>query len=171
MPHPTVRSLLGALPSKVDPETHLRPVAQEVARNSARAAYPEKSLARSVRHARDAATELGLPAGVVPLLESMAHEELARLTRTAHVEIDPPRGASWLTIQQGAERLNEHERTIRGWLSTTEGRRRLGWPWFTGHEWKIPEPALNPATRASYMATMSAEEPAAHVASLPPDLR
>ena len=73
----------------------------------------------------------------------------------------------WLTELQVAERLDKSPAAMRECLATVEGRMGLGWPWYDGRRWRIPEPAISPETRAGYMATIPATEPPAHVATLP----
>lgn len=154
--------LLRRLPVHATPED-VRPIAHEVARAASRSRYPGKSIAQTVRCVQRA----GHPPALAMLLGTLAQEELRALDeRPVPLPALTPL-ASWLTVEQTAEMLRKNVRTIRSWLETTEGRRMLGWPFFDGASWQIPEPAINPATRAAYMAEMPIEEPLAHRATLP----
>jgi hypothetical protein len=108
---------------------------------------------------------------VVALLRIQASEELDIIRTGGAFEHAPMPSGNWLSAEQTASMLRKTLRTIRGWLETNDGRRQLGWPWFDGSEWQIPEPALNPASRAEYMDRVPADEPHAHRASLPLGLR
>jgi hypothetical protein len=107
----------------------------------------------------------------VELLRIQASEELVILRTSGAFEHAPTPSGNWLSVEQAAAMLRKTSRTIRDWLETDDGRRRLGWPWFDGREWQIPEPAINPDSRAEYMGRLPADEPRAHTASLPFGMR
>ena len=142
-------------------------MAREIARAASLRDCPGKSIAQACRSAVKA--ECPLP--VVATLRAQAAEELEILLAAGALQLAPTPAGDWLSVEQTAVMLRKMPRTIREWLETEEGRRRLGWPWFDGREWQIPEPAINPDSRAEYMARQPAEEPSAHRASLPFGMR
>lgn len=162
----TTAELLRRLPPNATPED-MRPVAREVARAASLRDCPGKSIAQACRSAVRA--ECPLP--VVATLRAQAAEELDIIRTSGSVAHATMPAGNWLSVEQTAAMLQKMPRTIREWLETEEGRRRLGWPWFDGREWQIPEPAINPDSRAEYMARQPAEEPSAHRASLPFGMR
>lgn len=140
------------------PSEDLNDLAGSLARECASKRYPRKSLAAWERHHAD-----------VPCAErvvALAAEELGRLESDTRVRAEPPE-MRWLTTQAAAAMLGIGIEELRARLRTSEGRYTLGWPWWDGHRWLLPEPALDPRARADYMASLPAEEPPAHRASLP----
>lgn len=97
----------------------------------------------------------------------LAHEELEILERTQQPVDAPPPSGRWIGAEAAASALNLSMKALTDWLEEVQGRMRLGWPWWDGHRWRIAEPAINPSTRATYMATLPLEEPPLHVATLP----
>lgn len=159
-PSLTTTARLGSVPK--DPShADLAPIAALFAKAAHIARYPEKSLAASLR------TVAAVRPDLVPLLEAETRSQLAEL-RQAPVTPPPalPNG-QWLIEVQAAERLDRSLRHVRSWLATVSERYSLGWPWYDGRRWDVGEPAVNPASRAGYMATLPAIEPPAHVARLP----
>lgn len=142
-------------------------MAREVARAASLRDCPGKSIAQAIRSAEKAKC----PAHLVALLRIQAAEELEVARTRGAVPHAPTPSDNWLTLEQTAVALGRQTRTIREWLETEDGRRRLGWPWFDGRDWKIPEPAINPNARAEYMSRQPADEPRAYRASLPFGLR
>jgi hypothetical protein len=158
----TTAKLLRQLPPDPTPED-VRPVAREIARAASLRDCPGKSIEQACR----SAVKEKCPLPVVAILRSQASEELDIIRTNGAFEYAPTPVGEWLSVEQTAAMLRKMPRTIREWLETVEGRRRLGWPWFDGREWQIPEPAINPDSRAEYMGRQPAEEPGAHRASLP----
>ena len=155
--------MLAHLPAIPDPETHLRPVAHAIATCAAQAQHPAKSLAAFRRH-RGAD---GLSPELLDALLLMADEEFASLASAQQPREAPISTAAWIGVEAAAHQLRTSVETVKEWLRTPEGRRNLGWPWWDGYRWRIPEPALDPAMRAAYMASLPSIEPPAHIASLP----
>jgi hypothetical protein len=154
---------IARLTSEPTPETQLHPIAHELAVAASRARYPAKSLASFQRHAVAA----GLDSAVLKQLVLLANDEIRTGLHTVPPESPAPTTA-WLSVNAAAHALLISPRTLHNdWLRTVDGRRRLGWAWWDGRCWRIPEPAVNAATRAAYMAAIPQHEPAAHVASLP----
>jgi hypothetical protein len=148
---------LPADPCRAD----LLPLADRFAQAAHTAQYPEKSMAASLRTVAAVAHDL------VSLLEAETQGQLAeRLQAPVRPPPSLPAG-QLLTEVQAAERLDRSLRHVRSWLATVGGRYSLGWPWYDGRRWYVAEPAINPTTRAAYMATIPAREPPAHVARLP----
>ena len=143
-PHPTPEAL-----------QHL---AVKLARECAARRYPQKSLAAWKRHHAD----LPHAARVV----GIAKEELVRIEGEERFQPAPPQ-MRWLSTQAAAAMLRIGQQQLRKRLVTTEGRHAMGWPWWDGHQWQIPEPALDPRARAKYMASLPTEEPEAHRVALP----
>ena len=56
---------------------------------------------------------------------------------------------------------------VVGFDGSAHARRALGWAWWDGYRWLIPEPAIDPSTRARYMAELPGTEPEAHRRQLP----
>lgn len=158
--------LLRRLPDSPRPED-VRSVARTVALAAARTDYPGKSIAQTVRSVKRA----GHPTALAELLGVLAREELHAVNEHGNASPAAAPSAPWLTVDQTADMLRKGSRTIREWLADVDGRRQLGWPWYDGATWHIPEPAINPLTRASYLASQPLEEPAAHRATLPPGYR
>lgn len=158
----TTAELLRRLPPNATPED-MRPVAREIARAASLRDCPGKSLEQALRSAKKAEC----PAHLVALLRLQAAEELDIVRSIGVLQHAPTPDGDWLSVEQTAGKLRKSTRTIRDWLETEDGRRRLGWPWFDGREWQIPEPAINPDSRAEYMNRLPADEPRAHRASLP----
>lgn len=165
-PAVSAADLLRRLPPSPRPED-VRTVARAVALAASRADYPGKSIAQTIRSVKRA----GHPATLAQLLGVLAREELRVFERGGGTSPAALPSSPWLSVDQTGEMLNKGSRTIRDWLADVEGRRKLGWPWYDGAAWHIPEPAINPLTRANYLASQPAEEPAAHVASLPAGYR
>lgn len=156
----TTTTRLRSLPT--DPSrTDLLPIAALFAKAAHSARYPEKSLAASFR------TVAAVRPDLVSLLEAETRGQLAELQQApVRPPPDLPTG-QWLTEVQAAERLDRSLRHVRSWLARVSGRYSLGWPWYDGRRWYVAEPAINPSTRARYIATIPAREPPAHVARLP----
>ena len=158
MPIANLRAHLQGLP--VDPSVEeLRVVARHFAVAASKATYPQKSLAAFRRHNVDA-----------PHLDSiltLALGELAEIEALGQLREEIIPAGRWLGPEAAAAVLQERVATLKDRLRTQAGRRALGWAWWNGARWLIPEPAINPGTRASYMATLPDMEPAAHLALLP----
>ena len=158
MSTPDLRAHLECL--SVDPSIdELRAVARRLALAASKATYPHKSLAAFRRHNSE-----------VPHLESiltLALDELAEIKARGQLREEIIPAGRWLGPEAAAAVLQERVATLKDRLRTQAGRRALGWAWWNGARWLIPEPAINPGTRASYMATMPDMEPAAHLALLP----
>lgn len=156
----TTTARVASVPT--DPSrTDLLPLAKRFAQAAHTARYPEKSVAASLR------TVAAVRPDLVAVLEA---ETRAQLTALQQSPVTPPPVlpmGKWLTDVQAAERLDRSLAHLRTWLATVEGRYSLGWPWYDGRRWYVPEPAVNPATRAGYMAALPDIEPPAHVARLP----
>lgn len=143
--------------------TAIAACAVEVARAAASRNSPRKAIALVKRHA----TDRGASPDIVRQVLEMADAELTRIGEQSSVPVaDPPRGV-WLTVEATANALNESVARVKERLRTADGRRRLGWPWWDGRAWRIPEPAINPLTRPSYMAVIPVDEPPPHAATLP----
>lgn len=153
--------------AELDPtdERGIAAAAVAAARRAAAAPHSGRKALEALR--RHAAKKNAHP-DVVQHVIQMAEPEFERLRReaTQSKNMEPP-AVAWLTIEATADAFGESPHCIRGWLRTVNGRTRLGWPWWDGHIWRIPEPAVNPMTRASYMATLPEREPPAHTATLP----
>lgn len=136
----------------------LHAIAAELAATALMARYPSKALASFERHHR----------GLRSLSDIMmlARQEVARAATAAPLPTHAPDGR-WLSIEATAALLRVQAKVIRDRLRTPLGRQSLGWAWWDGHRWLIPEPAVNPVTRASYMAGLPEQEPHTHVALLP----
>lgn len=153
-----IRDQLQSLPETATPED-LRPIARQLALIASRSDFPKKSLAAYRRHHAE------LPHLDVVL--ELAREEIAAIElRTPHQDV-PQTDMRWLSVEAAAALLHISPAVVKERLRTRAGRRSLGWAWWDGHRWLIPEPAVNPETRAGYMASLPGEEPSAHVAALP----
>jgi hypothetical protein len=156
----TTTTRLRSLPT--DPSRKdLIPIAALFAKSAHTARYPEKSLAASLR------TVTAVRPDLVSLFEAETRGQLAELQKAPVRPPPAPPTGRWLTEVQAAERLDRSLRHVRSWLTTVSGRYSLGWPWYDGRRWYVAEPAINPTTRAAYMATLPSREPLAHVARLP----
>lgn len=153
-----LRAHLQCLP--VEPSTEqLRAVARRLAVAASKATYPKKSLAAFRRH------DTGVPH--LDAILTLALDELATIEARGQLREEATPDGRWLGPEAAAAVLQERVATLKDRLRTQEGRRALGWAWWNGARWLIPEPAINPGTRAIYMATLPDMEPAAHVALLP----
>ena len=157
-----VRTQILHLPAEATME-ELRPVARNLALVASRRDHALKSIAAFQRHN----TQLPHLVSVVAL----AREELAlghpqaRRDGPSESPMPPMR---WLSVDATAALLpGTSATTVKERLRTREGRYALGWAWWDGYRWLIPQPAIDPAARAAYMATLPEVEPSAHVASLP----
>ena len=158
-----IRELIEQLPA--DPtQPHLLPIARILALCAAQARYPEKSLSAFRRHR----TCDGVEPRHLDEIIRLARDELTSIGQgSVQTEATAP-NAEWYSVERTAHALRDSPTTIAGRLRSVAGRRSLGWPWWDGSRWKIPAPAIDPATRAAYMASIPLEEPPAHVAALPP---
>lgn len=153
-----LRAHLQGLP--INPSSQeLHAVAHRLAVAASKATYPQKSLAAFRRHNTE-----------VPHLDAvlrLALDELAAIIARGHLPEEVFPTGRWLGPEAAATVLQERVATLKDRLRTPAGRRALGWAWWNGARWLIPEPAINPSTRATYMATLPDTEPPAHVALLP----
>jgi hypothetical protein len=145
-------------PTSLD-ENALREAAAALAEEARRARSPSKSLAallrwryRSAGYTEETCQTL-LRLGLDLLLEEAG--------ATPSADVSPPStpGDTWHTVEAAARVLHRSPDSIKRLLRTREGRRQYGWPWWDGHRWLIPGPAINPASRAAYFAAMPGEEP------------
>ncbi|CAN5848833.1 hypothetical protein BH23GEM5_BH23GEM5_27040 [soil metagenome] len=158
MPTNNLRAHLQCLP--VDPSIEeLRAVARRLAIAASKATYPQKSLAAFRRH------NTGVPHLDAVLTLTLDH--LAEIEARGPLREEATPEGRWVGAEAAAAVLQERVATIKDRLRTQAGRRALGWAWWNGARWLIPESAINPGTRASYMATLPDIEPAAHAALLP----
>jgi len=154
-----IRTHLGGLPDECS-EEDLRPVARALATHAASKDQPLKSLAAFERH------NLELPH--VPRLIELAKEELPLVNQDAPPREAPAPSMRWLTVEAVASVLpSTSVKALKQRLRMVEGRRALGWAWWDGYRWLIPEPAIDPLTRAGYMAELPSTEPEAHRRQLP----
>lgn len=136
-----------------------------VARQAAAApSSGRKSLALLRRHALAKAVRVDVVDQVIAMAEAEFERLMREATSAGGAEVP---AVPWFTVEATADALGESVARIRTWLRSVDGRRRLGWPWWDGHQWRIPEPAVNPMTRPAYMATLPDEEPPAHARTLP----
>jgi hypothetical protein len=155
-----IRAQLSRLPA-VPTIDDLRPIARNLAIVASARDHPLKSLAAFQRHNID----LSHLDAVLELVQ----DELASLKAREHgVTAAPVPTMRWLGVEATASLLpNTSVAAIKERLRSRQGRYSLGWAWWDGYRWLIPEPAINPATRAGYMGTIPEREPEAHVATLP----
>lgn len=117
-----------------------------------------RSISAYVRHRRDE----GVAEERCDELRARALEAYAALTaeepRLALVAA-PVSGIRWLTEAEAAARLDLMERTLSVRLRKPAFRRLYGWPWWDGHRWYVPEPAVDPMRRAAYIASLPEQEP------------
>jgi len=93
-------------------------------------------------------------------LKRCAAEELrARLADVPSVNRTSVRQEGWLGVKEASQWLARDERTVADQLHTVDGRRRLGWPWWDGHAWRIAPAAVDPNRRAAFMESLPASEP------------
>lgn len=154
------QSSADTTPDSQRTEDELVEIAVELARQAVSARSPGRSLGALVRWRyrnkdwSDAACDR--------LLELSFNElkALQRASKPASSEQSRPHmDGQWLTIEEAAELLHRSPETLKRRLRTREGRRDYGWPWWDGHRWQIPSPAVDPGARAAYMAGIPVEEP------------
>ena len=135
-------------------EADIEAVARDVARECQKRPYPLKSLGAWARHHADA-----------PAIEQVAHYARMNLGRVE--DPSPLEGGRWLSAGGAAALWSVPQAAIRDMCRTQDGRRQLGWPIWVAGQWMIPEPAIQPETRAAYMAQQPDSEPEAHRTHLP----
>lgn len=109
---------------------------------------------------------LGLARPVVERLSAMVTEHFREARRRQDRE---ERGKSeHLPLKAAARVLGEEEAVLRAKLIDPRQRRLYGWPYWCGMTFMVPLLACRAETRASYLATLPAVEPAAISETLPP---
>jgi hypothetical protein len=161
MPSHTSRIL--ALP-KAPTEQELETVAIAVAHDCAARSKPRVAAATIWVHAR----RRDAPLATVSRLEELVADRLnggaAVLVRN---EPAPVRGA-FLHVEVAAVAYGLPAKTLAARLRRVSWRRLYGWPFWDGHRWQLPAPALDATERASFLARQPVDEPEAHVRMLPP---
>jgi len=137
-----------------------RALAEELVGIALEARYPRKSLASLLREASHHGVREPLVEEVGPVAREILEVKLRSAEAGSH-------GARWLTPSQAAVALGQTLRWVQDALDSPAGRRALGYPWFAGRRWKIPQEACDPATRASYLSALPDSEPEANLALLP----
>jgi hypothetical protein len=135
-------------------------IATALAREAQRAASPGRSLGALIRwryRAQGWSDEACARLLSLGLAEIDSLEADARSAGESGVEA--PIAGVWLTVDQTARILHRSTAAIKRRLRTREGRREYGWPWWDGHRWLIPSPAICPTMRPSYTLSMPDEEP------------
>lgn len=156
----TVRSPRGEPRLCPTTEDKIAETAAELAREARAARSPGRSLGALIRWR---CREQGWPDQVCSRLLELGLEQLGTPVDDGDAS-DPPLEPSpiagrWLTVEEASALTNRSPATIKRRLHTREGRRDYGWPWWDGHRWQIPSPAVDPTMRAGYMATLPEEEP------------
>lgn len=125
-------------------------------------AQPRKSLALHLRNAKNATSPAVLRAVADLVIESLDR------TSSAPAGGPPALIGTWIDVSEAARILGLQRATLTDRLKLSEHRRLYGWPYWDGHQWWFSSVALGPDTRVEFMARMPMQEPAAHVAMLPP---
>lgn len=158
---PDFRARLAAVPEDATP-ADLAPLAAELAMRCSAERYPRKSVAAALRHAHSLAPEATVEA-LRKAVESVIEEQDGE-NDVPVAEVSEP----FLGIAEAARRLNLSVKTLTERLREVRYRRLYGWPWWDGHQWNFSPAPLDPTGRATYMASLPLEEPAAHTVMLPP---
>ncbi len=124
-------------------------------------AQPRKALALYLRYGKNAA-----PDAVLCAVKGMVVDLLEQPTLVPATN-QPAVTGVWLNIAAAAGVLGLQRTTLTERLRQVRYRYMYGWPYWDGHAWSFSSAALDPASRAEFMARLPKQEPDAHVAMLP----
>jgi hypothetical protein len=155
----SLREAVAELTANPRSECALERVASELATLIADKAQPDMSLGALLRWNASA-----LDTGTRSILREQALSIVKReQAEQGSTMAEPARFGEWLTVTEAAVRLRIREATLLERLRTWEGRRRLGWPQWDGHRWRISSVAVDPADAASHLASLCVREPLAEL--------
>jgi hypothetical protein len=158
---PDFKARLAALPEDPTREC-IEPLAADLAARCASESYPRKSVAAVLRHAKSVCAE-----STVAALREMVFAALSESSELAPIR-NPPVIAPFIGIAEAARRLGITVKTLSERVREVRYRWLYGWPFWDDHQWNFSPDALDPALHAQHTATVPNQEPAAHVAMLPP---
>jgi hypothetical protein len=155
------RARLANVPDDATP-ADLQSLATELVERCSGEAYPKKSVAAALRHARKDARE-----STVSLLGELVEGLLAEQQEN-NEPVAAPGVEGFIGLGEASRRLKISVRALKERLRDVKFRRLYGWPWWDAHQWWFSPAALDPIQRAAYMAQLPFDEPATYQAMLPP---
>lgn len=156
-----IKSLVPDIAGETASDTLLAPAADTLAQACRERDQPKKSLASFVRSAK-----ADVPAQMLDRIHELTIERIDRMVFETPKPARLPTG-TWIDIADAARILNLQRGTLTDRLKQRKYRHLYGWPFWDGHQWWFSSSAVDPATRAEFLATLPAQEPMAHVVMLP----
>ena len=156
-----IKSLIPDIGGAMADDTSLATVADALAQACRERDQPRKSLASFVRSAKT-----DVPKRTLDKVWELTIERIDRMVYEAPTPARVPTGI-WIDIAEAARILNLQRATLTDRLKQCKYRQLYGWPFWDGHQWWFSSRAVDPATRAEFLATLPAREPIAHVVMLP----
>lgn len=155
-----LRALLTALPTRPS-ATDLEAIVEELVRACSERRQWRKSVALYMRNAKDAAPQ--------SVLEAISRRVTEHLDSGALIKPAPARPVTGalVDINEAAMVLGLRRETLTERVKLPQYRYLYGWPFWDGHQWWFSSPAIDPGTRAEFLARLPKHEPDAHVAMLP----